>query len=246
MINLVIGSRDRDVLPGGKRVPNKILEDDRDPLPKQLRPETAYVDAIPPDCAAARFVQTCDHLGQRGLARAVFANQSNDLAAVDLDVGGLQGELATTWVREADGIGPNATNLRRRRDLAGTALGCRGQGKEAIKIIDEQSRLKDRLDASKAILNLTGEQPDRNQRRGCCGDTEAAGGYQPDQQHQGERQQNCRAQTADSAEFRPLQKMLSKITKVLGIQGVEAFAEITREAERPYFLSLIPARLYPR
>src|SRR5512133_747798 len=246
MINLVIGSRDRDVLLGGKRVPDKVLEDDRDPLPKQLRPETAYVDAIPPDRAAARLVQTGDHLGQRGLARAVFANQSNDLAAIDLDVGRLQGELAATWVREADGIGPNAPKLRRRCDLAGTALSCRGQSKEAIKIINEQSRFENRLDTSKAMLNLTGEQPDRNERRGRFGDTEAAGGNQPDQQHQGERQQNCRAQTADNAEFRALQKMLSKITKVLGIQGVEAFAEITREAERPHFLSLVPARLYPR
>src|SRR5512133_867405 len=122
MINLVIGSRDRDVLLGGKRVPDKVLEDDRDPLPKQLRPETAYVDAIPPDRAAARFVQTGDHLGQRRLARAVFADQSTDRAAIDIDVGGLKRELSSTWLSEADGIGPNATKLRRRRDIAGTAL----------------------------------------------------------------------------------------------------------------------------
>jgi hypothetical protein len=38
---------------------------------------------------------------------------------------------------------------------------------------------------------------------------------------------------------------LSKITKVVGVQGVEALAEVAPEAKRPYFLGFLPAGLYP-
>ena len=50
------------------RVADKVLEDDRNALAEQLRPEAAYVDTIPPHCSAARLVQPSDHLRQRGLA----------------------------------------------------------------------------------------------------------------------------------------------------------------------------------
>src|SRR5215217_8391999 len=138
MINLVVGPRDSDVLLGRQRVPDEVLEDHCDPLPEQLRPEGAYVCSVPPHGAAAGLIQASDHLGQRGLAGAVLANQSHVFATVDLDVGGLQRELAATGIGEADSIRPNPMELRRWRNVARTTLSCGGQSEEAIKIIDEQ------------------------------------------------------------------------------------------------------------
>ena len=83
----------------------KVLEDDRHSLPEQIRPEAAYVDTIPPDCATAGLVQASHHLGQRGLARAVQAHQGDHLTLVDLDAGGLEGKRTATGIGEAHRIG---------------------------------------------------------------------------------------------------------------------------------------------
>src|SRR5829696_1410707 len=40
-------------------------------------------------------------------------------------------------------------------------------------------------------------------------------------------------------------EVLCKITKVVGVQGVQALAEVPCKAERPNFLRFIPASLYP-
>ena len=39
--------------------------------------------------------------------------------------------------------------------------------------------------------------------------------------------------------------MLCKITKVVGVQGVQALAEVACEAKRPHFLGFVAASLHP-
>src|SRR5215207_1140451 len=154
MINLIIRSCHRNVLLGGQRVLDVVLEDDCDTLSEEVWPERAYVGTIPPDCTAARLVQAGHNLGQRGLAGTVFAHEGDYLTAVDLDAGGLQGELAATRIREAHGVGPDAMEIHRGCDLARPALCGRRQCQEAVEVVNESSRLKDCLYATQSGLNL--------------------------------------------------------------------------------------------
>jgi hypothetical protein len=111
---------------------------------------------------AAGLVQASHHLGQRGLARTVLAYQGDHLTLVDLDAGRLQGQRTTSGIGESHRIGSDPPEVCRWRDGARAAFGCRRQGEEAVQIIDELPRFKDRLYAAEAGLDLTGQQPDRD------------------------------------------------------------------------------------
>ena len=144
---------------------------------------------IPPDRAAAGLVQASDHFGQRGLARAVLAHQGDHLTPVDLDACSLQGKRAATGIGEAHSIGSDPMEFRRRPDLALPALSSRGEREEAVQVIDELPGFKDGLYAAETGLNLTGQQPDRDQGGTRFSDAEAARGNQPRQQEESQRQE---------------------------------------------------------
>ena len=117
--------------------------------------------------------------------------------------------------------------------------------REAVQVINELPGLKYRLYAGEARLNLTGQEPDRDQRGTRFSNAEAAGGNQPRQQEEGQHQEKGWAEAASRTKPRAMPEMLCKITKVVGVQGVEALTEVAPEAESPHFLGFIPARLYP-
>ena len=97
--------------------------------------------------------------------------------------------MVATGIGEGDGVGPDAMEICGRRDFPRSAFGSRGQREEAIQVINKLPRLEDGLYASKSRVDLTRQQPDRDQGGTSLRDSEAASGNQPRQQEEGQRQQ---------------------------------------------------------
>src|SRR5204862_1425521 len=77
-----VGAAQSDVLARGHLILAVILKDDRHLALHAARAESRGVDTVHQNAAGGRLEQTCDKLHDRRLARTVFADEGDRLAAL--------------------------------------------------------------------------------------------------------------------------------------------------------------------
>ena len=111
-----------DVFAHHELVAHEVLEDDADAPAEHGRVPFLQVAAIEQHASMRGFVQACQELDQRGLARAVLADQRQALAALDLQV----------HARDRDLVGAGIPELHVFELHAGVRIGTADRGAAAL------------------------------------------------------------------------------------------------------------------
>ncbi len=158
-----------DVLAGRHLITHEVLEDDPDFAVKIFQVVFAEIDAVEQHLSISRIVKASDQLHDSRLALAVFSDERDPLAGMQMKVQPIQNQARTSGIAERnvaklesakDGA-RRRQRIRLRRDRRTHFEKCDQVGEEQCLICDGRDRRKNLLDVRTGLLNCAGQESQR-------------------------------------------------------------------------------------